>query len=64
MKLAIFQEESRYNIYGYDEIRWHCSSCKHISCLPQQQDFSYCMHCGAKIIKKIGGEVRIKKESA
>lgn len=29
--------------------RYRCSNCKHIIELSDQQDFSYCMHCGAKV---------------
>lgn len=53
---CIVKEESRHNYHGYTEIEWHCSGCGRIMCLPQQQHFNYCFHCGRKVIKKIGGQ--------
>ena len=61
MRIAIFVEESRTNVHGYDEVNWHCSNCNHICSLPQQQEFSYCFHCGARVFRKFGGEQKIKK---
>lgn len=58
-KPTIFTEEDRDNINGWTNIRWRCRSCNHIINLPQQQNFNYCMHCGAKVIKKIGGKVMV-----
>lgn len=58
-KLTIYSETQRTNRHGYDEILWTCRLCKHRIQLPQQQNFNYCPHCGAKIIRKLGGEVRV-----
>ena len=60
--MTIFKEISRNHYHGYWEIVWRCIACKHNVCLPQQQNFSYCMHCGNKVIRKIGGHISIEEE--
>lgn len=57
-KLTIYQEIRRHKDLGYTSIKWKCTKCNMNIELPQQQNFSYCPHCGAKIIKKIGGKVQ------
>ena len=34
-------------------IVWRCRRCGKRMEVPEQQDFSYCMHCGAKVCKKL-----------
>lgn len=58
MAQTIMIETERNELHGWTEIKWRCSHChKHIN-LPQQQNFQYCMHCGAKVVTKIGGKVK------
>lgn len=64
MQITVYKEIQRIHRYAwknadipYDSCLWECSHCKQQIELPQQQQFSYCPHCGAKIIKKLGGKV-------
>lgn len=59
IKTTVVKEESRNTAYGYVEIKWRCGGCGHIISLPQQQSFNYCLHCGRKVVVKIGGKVDI-----
>ena len=56
-KHTIYTEQSRSNPHGYTEILWKCHACGHQITLPQQQNFKYCLHCGAKVVTKVGGNV-------
>jgi DNA-directed RNA polymerase subunit RPC12/RpoP len=56
MAVAFVKEVRRDKENGWLRIDWECSHCFHVMSLPQQQDFNYCFHCGAKIILKLGGK--------
>lgn len=56
MAVAFVKEIRRDKENGWLRIGWGCSHCFHVMSLPQQQDFNYCFHCGAKIVLKLGGK--------
>ena len=56
MAITIVKEVRRNRANGWLEIDWKCQHCHCIMGLPQQQEFRYCFHCGAKVILKIGGK--------
>lgn len=60
---TIYKEEYRTaNMEGITSITWQCSKCNRRFTAVQQQNLSYCPHCGRKIIKHIGGEVQPRPE--
>ena len=56
MAITIVEEVHRDRANGWLRIGWKCSHCHKIMSLPQQQEFGYCFHCGAKVVLKIGGK--------
>jgi DNA-directed RNA polymerase subunit RPC12/RpoP len=44
-------EQSATKSSGYTTISYHCSNCGKIISFPEQQGFSYCYLCGAKVRK-------------
>ncbi len=56
MAIAIVKETHRDITNGWLRIGWECSHCGRVMNLPQQQNFEYCFHCGAKIVLKLGGK--------
>lgn len=56
MAVAFVKEVRRDRANGWLQIDWGCSHCRRIMSLPQQQNFNFCFHCGAKIVLKLGGK--------
>ena len=60
---TIYTEQYRTaNMEGVTSVTWECSKCKHRFTTVQQQNLSYCPHCGRKIIKRTGGGIHPRPE--
>ena len=61
MTTTHYNELGRHRNYGFLSIIWECSECEHNITLPQQQNISYCPHCGRRISRRTGGSVDPKE---